>query len=326
MAGRKKILYSVANNRDGEIIHAKDAEKGLNYYCPVCNNDLILRKSGRKGKNCKRPHFAHKEFTPNCTPETALHFTFKTQVYKKIKHLLKVDQPFNFSWTCQYCTEIHQGDLLKKIADARLEFKLDECQPDIVLFNYEGSAFAVIEVVVTHKPEKKVLEYYINNDIILIQYNLTSDIVLEDIEKRLTSPDLVSICFNPKCETCGNYLHKSKMMIINALCYRCNSEIKCATIYSPNGGRVRGGGNFIKPDEFRNNEVSFARSKGVLLKKRYSKTSGYSYLANICGNCNAFIGNTYLFLNYISQVDYSDISSDSYDIGYHCQNCLEQIR
>ena len=67
-----KLLYTIAKNEQGLFIKANEAEKGNDFFCPVCSSDLILRKSGNTGKGAKRPHFAHKSLTPNCTPETAV--------------------------------------------------------------------------------------------------------------------------------------------------------------------------------------------------------------------------------------------------------------
>lgn len=132
-AKNNKILYSVANNSDGKLVNAKDAVKGRTFTCPVCNNYLILRKSGNTGRNSKRPHFAHKTLTQNCTPETALHYIFKTQAYEKINKLLLAKQSLKFRWICQFCTEKHQGNLLKKISEVKLEYNLGKCQPDSII-------------------------------------------------------------------------------------------------------------------------------------------------------------------------------------------------
>lgn len=191
----------------------------------------------------------------------------------------------------------------------------------IALFDALGNIFAVIEVVVTHKPEKHILEYYKDNKIVLIQYVLTDDLDLINIDSKLANPDLVSICFNQKCNECSHYLHKLKMMIIDASCYRCGSDLKCAIIHSLNSGCIREHGSHLNPEKFIKEEINFAHSKGVVLKKRYSKTLGYAYLANTCNKCDAFIGNHFLFRDYVSQVDYGDVVSNEYDIGYHCEYC-----
>jgi len=316
-----KVLYSVANNSDGELINATDAEKENDYFCPQCNSNLILRKSGNTGKNCKRPHFAHKNLTQNCTPESALHYVFKTLAYNRIKELLKNSKPLKFEWKCRYCTEKHTGNLLKKARNVKLEYYLKECQPDIALLDDTDNAFAVIEVIVTHKPEKKTLKYYKDNNIALIECVLTSDLDLVNIDLKLKKPDAVNICQNPKCKQCGKYLTKLYMYINEAECYRCNNELKYAYIMSQTGNAVRGHGNHLYPEDFTKDEIALATSNGVVLKKRYSKTSACTYLANSCNHCNAFIGNHYMFTDYISQEYYDETEKNKRHIGYQCEHC-----
>ena len=81
-----QILYTTAVDTHGNLIHVNDAEKGLDYYCPVCQRRFILRKSGKSGPGSRRPHFAHNDSTPNCTPEGVLHHSFK-------KHLVELIEP-----------------------------------------------------------------------------------------------------------------------------------------------------------------------------------------------------------------------------------------
>lgn len=70
-----EILYTSAYDENQKLIKAKDAEKGNNFFCPECKGKMILRKSGKEGKGSKRPHFAHKHLTTNCTAEGVLHLS-----------------------------------------------------------------------------------------------------------------------------------------------------------------------------------------------------------------------------------------------------------
>jgi len=79
----KEILYTVALDPQGQLITARNAIKGNAFTCPMCSSVMILKKSGKTGEGTKRPHFAHKSLTPNCTPESVLHFVFKTLLAKK---------------------------------------------------------------------------------------------------------------------------------------------------------------------------------------------------------------------------------------------------
>ena len=310
-----KILYTVAKNPSGNLISAKDAEKGIHFLCPVCDKEVLLRKSGNTGKNAKRPHFAHKSLTPNCTPETALHFLFKNKVFKYLEDKIASNLAVPFSWKCKHCQETHSGNLLKKIKEVRLEYSLTECRPDLVLLDAEKKVFAVIEIVVTHKPETEVLSYYKKNNIVLIQINLASDEDLNNFDEKFRNPDIVSICFNPKCATCGHYVNKSTMMIIDGPCYKCGHTMKVAVkseYYST-----------IGPDEFSSEEIEVARKHGAIIQERYSKTLRERYLVNVCKTCNSFAGDHYLFTDYAAPASYGDLPFVQIESGYHCPYCFE---
>lgn len=315
----KNILYTVAYDKNNILIKASDAEKGNDFYCPVCKGELILRKSGKTGKGSKRPHFAHHKLTPNCNPETALHFSFKNLLSKYLEEHIQSNTPLQFSWKCKYCYETHSGNLLKKIKSVKLEYSMDKCKPDIALLDKDNNVFAVIEIVVTHKPEEEVLKYYNGKNIILIQINLTSDKDIDELENKISKPDIVHSCFNPKCNKCGYYLNKTKMTIVDGNCWKCNFKMKVAIV---EGGRERED-ILAGPDKFTKQEIEFAKNKGVIIKEQYSKSANERYLANTCGQCGTFIGRCYLFPDYFAPAIDGNLPSETFDIGYHCDHCYE---
>ncbi|HRF99786.1 MAG TPA: competence protein CoiA family protein [Bacteroidia bacterium] len=309
-----KILYTIAKNKDGELIKAIDADKGNNYFCPLCNNELLLRKSGNTGKNSKRPHFAHKTLTPNCTPETALHFLAKNSIAEKLQKSINENTPINFSWRCIFCGEMHKGDLLKKTRKVKIEHDLKLCRPDISLFDNNDRVFAVIEVVVTHKPDASTIKYFRENNIVLIQINFNSDSELNEIDNKIAKPDRVLICYNPKCKSCGHYQRKSAMTIIDGHCWRCPSEMKIA-ILSENCSHSG-------PDSFSESEIKLAKDNGVIIKKHFSKTRGESYLANTCPSCGSFSGDHFLFTDfYVPATMHNTMPYKTFDVGFHCDYC-----
>jgi hypothetical protein len=202
-----------------------------------------------------------------------------------------------------------------------LEYNLTVCQPDIALLDDKNKVFAVIEIVVTHKPEVQVIQYYRDNDIILIQINLQSDEDIDNLETKISKPNLVSICFNPKCKTCGNYLQKKIMTVIDGDCWKCQNNMKIATISSGNGGWIRKTGTNLYPSDFTDDEIVMAKSKGVILKMQYSKTAGGEYLANSCTKCGTFAGEFHLFTQYVAPAGYGELFSESFFMGYHCEEC-----
>lgn len=135
----------------------------------------------RKGSQ-KRPHFAHKNLSPNCTPETVLHYSFKTLLCQKIQDCIDHKLRLEIHWGYDPCEGHHTGNLLRKAVQVKSECKLGLYQPDISLLDQNGRPIAVIEVIVTHAPEQATVNYYKLNEITLVTYVLESD---EDIYPRL---------------------------------------------------------------------------------------------------------------------------------------------
>ncbi|MBP9923539.1 MAG: hypothetical protein KBF92_06890 [Bacteroidia bacterium] len=313
------LLYTVATDKEGHFIKANDAEKSGEFFCPVCKTELILKKSGKTGKGKKRPHFAHRALTPNCTPETALHYSFKILLAEKLQHHLTTQRPLLITWNCIYCNSRHSGNLLKKIKSVKVEYNMTVCQPDIALFENDEKVIAVVEIVVTHKPEETVLKYYKDNNIILIQLNVKSDKDINELEKKIAHPDFVGTCFNPKCKVCGHYVRKTIMTIVDGHCWKCHKIMKVAIV---EGGMERGEST-SGPDKFTSKEIEFAKSNGVIIKMHYSKTANEKYLANTCSMCGSFAGKYHLFSDYLSPASLGELPSKTYDRGYHCNHCIE---
>ena len=181
----KEILYTTAIDDSSRLIHINNAEKGTNYYCPLCKKEFILRKSGKTGKGSRRPHFSHNKLTPNCTPEGVLHYSFKEMLIELLGRYKAEDRPFIFSWACHSCGYKNSGNLIEKTDSIKQEYVLGVCRPDIALIDKAEKVLAVIEIVVTHEPEECVMQYYKENKITLIRIDLTSEEDLNKIEGLL---------------------------------------------------------------------------------------------------------------------------------------------
>ena len=204
----KEILYTSALDENGNTIYINDAEKGRTYYCPICKGKFILRKSGKTGKGSRRPHFAHNNLTTNCTPEGVLHYSFKKLLIDLLERYRSESKPLIVNWKCNTCSVDYsksklKTNLLAKTATIKEEYNLKVCQPDIALLDPEGEVVAAIEIVVTHEPEENVLRYYERKGITLIQINLFSEDDLYKVEEKITNPDVVNFCLNPKCPIIG---------------------------------------------------------------------------------------------------------------------------
>ena len=217
----KEILYTTALDAQGNLIHIDNAIKSEKYYCPICKNDFIIRKSGKTGKGSRRPHFAHNQLSPNCKPETVLHFSFKKMLINLLREYTKKNSPLIINWSCDYCGGLNNGNLLEAIFSIKEEYNLNTCKPDIALLNNKGTVVTVIEIVVTHYPEELVLKYYKENNIICIQLLLSSEEDLKNIINITKTPTHVDYCLNPKCSNYLKELSSRRILLKRIQCNKC---------------------------------------------------------------------------------------------------------
>lgn len=211
-------------------------------------------------------------------------------------------------WDCPACGGVHTGNLLKKAVKVRLEHDLRTCQPDIALLDEHDCTVAVIEVIVTHAPEQTVLAYYKNNHIAVVSYELESDEDVNRLDAPTLKPDSVDVCRNPKCSKCDNYMSKKHLLIIDGNCWKCQAPMKVAALR----------GDMGYEGDFSPSDIQLATQYEVFMKSHYSRTGGMKYVANTCRKCGAFIGDHYLFTDYIAVPSYS---RQELDAGYYCPHC-----
>jgi len=192
----KELLYPIAVDKNGNLIHIRNAEKGGEYYCPYCKTKFVFNRSIKTGKGSRRPHFSHDKLSPNCTSESYLHSTFKLMLLEKLNQCISGHLPLEVKYKCTICQREHTASLSHGLTAVKAEHDMKVCRPDIALFDGNGRVFAVIEIVVKHEPEEAALNYYKNNNIVLVQIKLDSEDDLEKVDEKIKVPSKV-ITFNP---------------------------------------------------------------------------------------------------------------------------------
>jgi ribosomal protein L37AE/L43A len=253
---RKEILYITAFDKIGVLVNAKDAEKTQDYFCPECKDRLILKKSGKTGKGSKRPHFAHYSQSPNCTPESVLHKSFKLLLLEKIKNHIANKTPIGIEWECINCHEKYKGNLIQAAIDVKEEYQMENCRADIALLNKKGKPFAVIEIVVTHKPEEAAIEFYKRNKIALIQIELQSEDDLERIDAKINNPASIDYCFNRHCPNHSVSIFQRRAMVHKKICGNLHPMFTCTV-------RIDHLFGIHYYTDLTNEEIETAKSKGV---------------------------------------------------------------
>ena len=274
-----EILYTTALNHRGDLVHIDKAKKGRDYYCPSCKGEFILRKSGNTGKGSKRPHFAHNELSQNCTAESVLHYSFKKELCSLLENHLPERKELAIRWSCTCSSEHQVGNLLAKTTSVREEYNLKVCQPDIALLDADENVIAAIEVVVTHSPEDKVLRYYRDNGITLLQIDLTSDEDLENVEKLISFPSIVDYCYSPRCSNNDRYSIDRKIVVYPGRCGRCCSPIERYAI------EVNTSFGKWHSNDFTDDEINLAKSQRNNIKVLTESSTNKKYPVSTCNNC-----------------------------------------
>ena len=220
----KDVLIKLAYDKTGNLVLAKDAVKGNKYICPECGEELIFKNSGKSGPGSRCPHFAHKGGGGhNCNPESVLHAVFKKETATLLNGFLKDKKAFVVDWRCSACNTPYSGNILCCAKTISVEHDMKVCRPDIALLDDSGKVRVVLEVVYTHSPEESTLEFYRENGIVLVQYNVN----LEDLPRlveKLHKPDIVTLCLNKKCKEFMSNMLDRHLVEDKAICRRCGQQ------------------------------------------------------------------------------------------------------
>lgn len=315
MSKKDNLLLAYALDNDGTLVHIDNALKGISYKCPVCGSKLCLRKSRLPigSRFYKRSHFAHLSDGTNSNKcsESFLHKLFKERCAEFILHKIKNHEDIIIKWSCDICREKHQRNLIENICDVKTEYRLNECIPDIALFDNVGNVVCVIEIIVTHKPEENVAKYYKDNNILCVEIIVNDFDDCDKILEKLSEPNKINLCYSPICNSCHFPMNEAKLVIYNTKCYECNKDIKIAAIIDKEGYTL------IGPENFTDEELAISLELGVDIRNCYSNTLREHYNANYCENCDSFIGKNYLH-NYIG----SEVEIE-HDLGFKCFNCCK---
>lgn len=312
----KQLLLPFAYDSTGQLVHIDDARKNEKYTCPTCGNELKLRISHiPKGEKYHRTnHFAHKNSEDNHCSESFLHKLFKNKLIDYINGKIASGEKIEFKWKCEKCGEQHEGNLLKKAIKAVPEYNMQTCRPDIALLDKDNKVVIVIEVVVTHEPEKDTINYYDDHKIACLQINVESFDDCDIVVDKLSRPYKVNLCPNPICKECGRIKNRKILNIHKGSCWSCEKEMKIAIIDQNDFGFDYG------LEYLTENDINKANKEGAHIEKRLSKTTKEEYYANICTHCNSMIGNRFLH-NYYDEPIIKQI-----DLEYECYHCIEDKR
>ena len=99
------------------------------------------------------------------------------------------------------------------------------------------------------------------------------------------------------------------MFIITAPCWSCHKDMQVALVGSESANFLYG------PEVFSKSEQELAVQNGVCLKTVRSATAQETYLANICRECDQFVGKFYFFAHYFAPALHGEFEYKKIDLG-----------
>jgi hypothetical protein len=270
----ENLLYSPAT-----------AEKGKNFFCPVCREPVIL-----KHDEIKATHFAHKA-SDACNQETIIHQTAKLLVQKAIHEwkLGKKNSCPTLQRSCQSCDAPISQPLPEKVDGAVLEYKLpDGSVADVVLLVKEVPQ-ATIEIRVAHTVDRiktsKLSVPFVKLDGYEIIENPTVWKPVTDHFKPVTC-DKCRLAYSKFQARVRQIAKASNVELPTAyyrygltMCWKCEQEI--LAFAWPESSAWNNSAPGVKP---------FPRT----IQYRFSKTVGHKYWANTCPYCQSIQGDWHL--------------------------------
>lgn len=285
------LFQTVAQDSKRSWIRADKAGRGDDFFCPSCKGVMILRR----GK-INIAHFAHKNLTPNCRPETVLHLLGKEKVKEIAELHLRDRTPLETRFACSHCGTHHERNLLEGVTTIELEKSLDLARPDVSFIGRDGNTSVVVEIVVTHKPESEVIRLFMEKRVFYVRVNLKEYSDLTHIEESIknsrwdkregySSSQFCTIKDNSKlfCSKHGWAKDQRRLFITSYPCNRCHRLTKIAVLNLDSENPF----NRELPDNFTEQEVKLAKNEGVALGQHKFSRNGDYYLVNKCYHCGS---------------------------------------
>ena len=217
-----------------------------------------------------------------------------------------IGKTFEADASCNECGDPIALDLVERANSVKRNRQVGTVRPDLSVFDSDELPIRFIEIVDSHKPQSNVHEYALARNIEVVEIHLNTGrrfagervnraldaslVVktrLEDLKKKIVYIDAHTLlCKRTKCDECGAPLPRRIVTIHIKDCWKCGQNVDVAL-----GSKE---GETFFPDDFTDDEMTFAKANGVILERRFSGTVRSKYLANVCSYCDQIQGNWFL--------------------------------
>ena len=285
MSKRVKLRVPFAFGDEKRLYDPETAEKGKHYFCPACQDAVILRKG-----EIKKAHFAHK-VSETCNQETILHKTAKQLIVDAISDWKsdKTDAPV-LKRTCEICRQSKDQPLPDKVESAMLEYRMSEGFVVDVALMVENEPAAAVEIRVSHAVDENKAK------------SLSIPFIELEGQKVVENPTIFEPIFDRFLSfTCGACKQAKARFEIKVKEIAKQTGIELPTHYYRYG--------FCKCWKCKREIIVFAWPKTSewdisapkvepiprTIQYRYSNTVGGKYWVNTCPRCKSIQGDWHLF-------------------------------
>lgn len=280
----------IALNKEKKRIHISDSEKGKDYYCPICEKSLSIRKG-----TVNAPHFAHKK-NSNCTEKDGWHYDMSDWHYYWQNQFPIEAQEYIF----KHNNKIHRADVyIDKIVFEFQHSPISESEFDDRNNFYNDLGFHVVWIF---DVRDKIIEHIrdaANNSYRVFSWKYP----IKFLEKSIELKDKVTIFLQIDDSIWDRQMNYREILDFQNLDIRPNI-IKIEDF-------IVGFSEFISKDYYSDFEIL-----DRIIKFSYKNRTWYNYKLK---------PNVELLCDYLSYENYIQSGYYNYEYGY-CPKYMKDIR
>jgi len=298
------------------LIKADEAKKDQQYFCPGCEELLILKKGERKAA-----HYPHKE-SDICTQEKIIRQAAKYCVKNAVSGWKNsgLKAPVLIR-ECQACWGEFDQALPEKVEAAEIDFEFGEHRLDIALMENDGILAAMVIDI------GQTLDQYERLSLGIPHISIDGWKVIDNPSLWKVEIDAFRLFVCKKCKMSFRRFQEKVLRVSEKTGIKIPNEYyrysvtycwKCRTEFIVFAWPGHGHQTMDKPKK---------EPVPSTIQDRFSKTAGHKYWANICPKCRMIQGSFYLhgepgapFCNIDCEDDTVSYQKDMYRIAYYSEN------
>lgn len=183
---KQPVDYRWALEPGGRPVPIELAQRGEEYFCPLCHSPMIARLG-----NQLQHHYGHEYFT-NCPPEAVTRAAMRRWIALLLTEARAAERPIPLGWDCVHCGEKHTLNLLHGVATIEENSEVRGHLVDVVLRDGLGELLALIFVQDEIAPTADTLALFAAPNLFVIAAPASYMPQTPDLRGLLTHAQIIS--------------------------------------------------------------------------------------------------------------------------------------